>query len=120
MPNYTDSQMLAQLDTMVLAGSETSALTLATTVLALAMFPDFQNNVFEEVLEVMPDKNQSIEYEELQKLEYTEMTLKETLRLMPITHLLGRNVDEDVQVGEKVIPKGVYAVIYLCSSVLKI
>jgi cytochrome P450 len=112
--SYTESQMLDHIDSIILGGSETTAVTIANTVLALAMHPDIQEKLFNEVVEIFPDRNQPIDCEMVQGLEYTEMVLKETLRLLPITHVVGRTAEGNIQISQnRIIAQGMYIAIYM-------
>lgn len=62
-------------------------------ILLLAMYPEYQEQVFEEVLLIFPDKalDNYVSYEDLNKLEFTERVIKETMRLFPAVPVMARN-----------------------------
>lgn len=98
---------------MVLAGIDTTAVTLHHALILLAMFPQYQDNVFDELKEVYPDSGDfEVEYEELQKLVYLDRVLNETLRLIPSAGITVRNSKEDFRLSNKVlVPKGVAIIV---------
>ncbi|XP_070137934.1 probable cytochrome P450 313a1 [Drosophila bipectinata] len=94
---------------MVLAAFETTALTVNHTLILLAMFPHYQELVFEELKEVFPDGGDfEVEYEDVQKLVYLDRVLNETLRLFPAIPISTREAKEDFRLSNGVlVPKGV-------------
>lgn len=62
-------------------------------ILMLAMHPEHQQRVFEEVKLIFPDKNMEnyVNYEDLTNLEFTERIIKETMRLFPAVPVMARN-----------------------------
>ncbi|XP_049534888.1 cytochrome P450 4C1-like [Anopheles darlingi] len=109
--NVFDEQAIKdEIDTIILGGQETSALTLSHVVLMLAIHQEVQQKVYEEMLSVIPG-NQDVLNEHLPQLVYMEMVLKETMRLFPVGPMIGRQCTEDTQISRTVIPKGVTVVL---------
>ena len=50
-------------------------------VLFLAMHPDIQDKVYEEIIQVCENEHNELTYDKIKKLEYMDMVIKETLRL---------------------------------------
>lgn len=69
------------------------------TLLSLAANKDIQNKVYNEILTVFGTSQREIELNDLTKLEYLEMVIKEAMRLYPTIPLLGRMASQDIQVG---------------------
>ncbi|XP_053671746.1 cytochrome P450 4C1-like [Anopheles nili] len=97
------------IDTLMFGGNDTSAQTLANTLLTLGMYPEMQEKVYQEVMEVVPTGD--VTYEDLSKLTYMEMFMKETLRLLPITGLIARVPTKEVQAKDYTIPEGAIVLI---------
>ncbi|KAI4473569.1 hypothetical protein M0804_015280, partial [Polistes exclamans] len=98
-----------EINTIVLTGSETSAVTLTFLFLMLATFPDIQKQVYEELYDMYgpsdPD-DVPITLEDIKKMKYLERVIKETLRLFPPAPFIGRTSCSDTKVNENlVIPK---------------
>ncbi|XP_065082871.1 probable cytochrome P450 313a4 [Ochlerotatus camptorhynchus] len=93
------------LDTIIFAGNDTTATTMSNLLLMMAMHPDVQERVYQEIMEACPDADQPVSIEETTKLVYTEMVCKETMRLFPVGPVIGRVAEADIQLSDKhVIP----------------
>ncbi|XP_052565599.1 cytochrome P450 3A19-like [Culex pipiens pallens] len=96
------------LETIIFAGSETTATTLATTLLMLAINRDVQEKVFQEINTVCPNpfEREFIDQGALSRLVYTEQVVKETMRLFPIGPIVARKVTGDVRLTQVTVPAG--------------
>ncbi|XP_044574294.1 probable cytochrome P450 313a4 [Drosophila ananassae] len=77
------------------------------------MFPQYQDIVFEELKKVFPDvEHFEVEYADLQKLEYLDRVLNETLRIIPPVPTVSRDLIEVIRLSNNVlVPKGVSFVV---------
>jgi len=98
----TDQQVRDEALTLVLAGHETTANALTWTFYLLSQNPEVEQKLVAEVDSVLGGDAPTLE--DLGKLEYTEMVLKEAMRLYPPAWSFGRQSQEDVQIGEYMIP----------------
>jgi cytochrome P450 family 313 len=73
---------------------------MSNTMLLLAMYPDVQEKVLEELKEVFPDQHCEITTEHLQKLVYLEMVLKESMRFLTVSPTFIRQVTGDVKLSK--------------------
>lgn len=80
-------------------------MTIAFCVLMLAMNPDIQEKVVEEMKSVFDTADQSVTYDDLSKLNYLTMVMEETLRLFPITPFIVREVTKDIEIGTSALEK---------------
>ncbi|KAF5283092.1 hypothetical protein FQA39_LY17433 [Lamprigera yunnana] len=102
---FTDDELRDEIDTFMVAGSDTTASTMSFTFIMLAMFPDIQQKVYEEVMDVLgPDR--IVEHSDLNKFEFLERVLKEAMRLFPIGPLIVRAITKDIQLEKCVLPAG--------------
>jgi cytochrome P450 len=93
---------------MILAGNASTALTMSSILLMLAMHPEIQNQVYEEIILCINDDDDDITPENISKLETLDLVIKETMRLFPVAPIIGREISEDLQLDEGIIlPKGV-------------
>ncbi|CAG9773149.1 unnamed protein product [Ceutorhynchus assimilis] len=99
-----DDKIIQQLDFIASAVSDTTGNAFAFIFVLLGMHQEIQEKVYEEVMEVVGDKD--IAHQDLPNLKYTEAAVCETLRLFPIVPLIGRACGEDIDLGAKIIPKG--------------
>lgn len=72
----------------------------------LSRHKDVQDKLFEEIVNVFgTDKNAKVTHHQLQELKYMEMVIKETLRLYPSLHAIGRYLDQDLKLDDgRIIP----------------
>uniref|UniRef100_A0A1B0CFI6 Cytochrome n=1 Tax=Lutzomyia longipalpis TaxID=7200 RepID=A0A1B0CFI6_LUTLO len=103
---FTQENVKDEVDTMIAAGHDTSALTISFTLLMLAIHQDIQDKVLEEIRSVNPNPTAEMTFEDAGKLTYMEMVLKETMRLFPILPISGRVCTEDTKFSNGVIPEG--------------
>ena len=90
------------------SGYETWAVSLADTILMLAINPDIQEKCFHEINTVFNSEDVVINQETLSGLKYLELVQKEVFRLMPTVPLVLREALDDFELEEGlVIPKGV-------------
>ncbi|MGF1581760.1 MAG: cytochrome P450 [Gemmataceae bacterium] len=100
----TDQQLRDELLTLFLAGHETTALALSFCFRLIALHPKVENQVRDEIQGVLGDRDATAA--DYQRLTYTEMVLKESMRLYPPVWSIGREALEDVEIGGYRFPKG--------------
>ncbi|CAG9137612.1 unnamed protein product, partial [Plutella xylostella] len=77
----TDKEIKDEVDTMVIAGFDTTATQLLYAFILLGSHPDVQERIYNEIKEVLGDMNRDVTKDDLPKLVYIEAVIKETLRL---------------------------------------
>ena len=99
----TDYEIMAQIFTFFVAGTETTSNLLIMANYCLAQNPEVQNRLREEISKY----NGEITYEVLSKMEYLNAVVKEALRLYsPADGLFPRAATEDTMLGDVLIKKG--------------
>ncbi|CAL2031265.1 unnamed protein product [Caenorhabditis brenneri] len=78
----TTDETIAQCTVFIIAGFDTTALSLSFTTYLLATHPGIQKKLQEEVDRECPDPE--ISFDQLSKLKFMECVMKETLRLYPL------------------------------------
>jgi len=99
----SERQLRDEVVTLVLAGHETTALTLSWSLYLLSRHPAARQCLFEE-LELLAGRPPSID--DLPRLRYTDAVVHESLRLYPPAYVIGREAQEDCQVGGVPVPAG--------------
>ena len=104
--NFTDDEIKDEVNTIVLAAQDTSAIASSTTLLMLAMFKDVQQKVVYELRQVFGKGSEApyIEFESLSELVYLEMVINEVMRLFPVVPFVLRQVDEEIVLSDYIIP----------------
>lgn len=69
----------------------------------LAMHPEHQEKVYQEVCSVMPDKNADLTQDDLKKLEFLDLCFRETLRLFPTIPLIGRVASKPIKLSNNIV-----------------
>ncbi|MGV2436849.1 MAG UNVERIFIED_CONTAM: cytochrome P450 [Anaerolineae bacterium] len=111
-----DGNRLSDLDvrdeavTLILAGHETTSNTLSWTFKLLAEHPEVEARLHAELDAVLGGRVPTLA--DLRQLTYTNMVLKEAMRLYPAAWVIGRQALEDVEIQGEVIPKGAILNIY--------
>lgn len=65
----------------------------------LALHPEYQERVFEEIHEIFPDQKSDVTADDIAKFKYTDQFIKETMRFTPTVPLLTRIAKQDMQIG---------------------
>jgi cytochrome P450 len=100
----TDQQLRDEVMTLFLAGHETTANALAWTWYLLSLNPEAEARLHLELKEVLGGR--SPRFEDLQRLRYTQMVVKESLRLFPPAWGIGRETLKEIHLGEYRLPVG--------------
>ncbi|XP_015126718.1 cytochrome P450 4C1 [Diachasma alloeum] len=111
---FTDEELREEVDTMMIAGNDTTASVNSFVMLMLANYPEVQERCYQELCTIYGDNintDTAITHEDLHRMEYLERTIKETLRLFPVGPVLVRYVSEDLDIGDHVLPRGSSVVI---------
>lgn len=103
---FHDQAILDEILTFIVAGAETTALTLSYTLLMIAMHPEVQDKIMDELDHVV-GSSADVTYEDVLELNYLEQVIKESMRLYTFSPILVRKTTGDVKLKNCVIPSGV-------------
>jgi cytochrome P450 len=92
----TDVQLRDEMMTLFIAGHETTAIALSWTWYLLAQNPEVERKLADELSHVR--KGRAPVVSDLRALPYTEMVVKETMRLYPPAWVIGRQALTDFEV----------------------
>lgn len=100
----SDKQLRDEVATLILAGHETTANALSWTWMLLSQHPQVQTRLVEELQQVLGGRSPSVE--DLPRLRYTDMVIKEAMRLYPPVAIFGREATQEYHLGDCQIPHG--------------
>ncbi|NXQ29713.1 CP4FE hydroxylase, partial [Alaudala cheleensis] len=105
----SDEDIAAEADTFMFEGHDTTASGLAWLFYNLAGHPEHQDRCRQEVQQLLAGRDTAdLQWEDLSRLPFTTMCIKESLRLHPPVTAVSRRCTEDVPLPDgRVIPKGV-------------
>ncbi|CAI9591186.1 unnamed protein product [Staurois parvus] len=104
----SDEDLRAEVNTFMFEGHDTTASGISWTLYCMAKYPEHQEKCREEIKEVLGDR-ETVEWEDLGKMPYTTMCIKESMRLYPpvpgvareltspITFSDGRSLPKDIR-----------------------
>lgn len=73
--------------------------TVSYIVLMLALHPEYQEKVFQELRDIFPDQRSDVTAEDIARFQYTEQFIKETMRYTPTVPIVTRYAKEDLKIG---------------------
>ncbi|XP_036396681.1 cytochrome P450 27C1-like [Megalops cyprinoides] len=101
----TLEEIYANMTEMLLAGVDTTSFTLSWSIYLLALHPEVQQQVFEEVQHTLGTERVPVS-EDIPRMPLIRGLVKETLRLFPVLPGNGRITQSDLVVGGYLIPAG--------------
>ncbi len=100
----SDAQLRDEVMTLFLAGHETTAIALSWACYLVAQNPEIEAKLAEELQAVLGGRVPAPE--DLPRLRYTEMVIKEAMRLYPAVWGIGRRAIEECELGGYRVPAG--------------
>jgi cytochrome P450 len=100
----SDEQLRDELTTLMVAGMDTTALALSWAFYLLSQNPESVLPLHEEIDRVLGGRAPG--FADLPQLSYTEMVVKETMRLYPSVWIIGREALQDCEIGGQTIKAG--------------
>lgn len=101
----SEDMVKQQIQIMLMVGHESTGMTIAQVILILAMHPNIQEQVLDELRSVFNTQDEETTYEHIKKLNLLDRVIKETLRLFPPAGSLLRLSTADVPISSYVLPK---------------
>ncbi|RFU74920.1 cytochrome p450 [Trichoderma arundinaceum] len=102
-----ENEILSHILTILAAGHESTAITLAWAIFKLAQFPDVQDKLRNEVLAAIKNVQQGgLTLDEVNSLAYLRCFLMEVFRLYPAFPAMMREAAHKTTIGDLEIPKG--------------
>jgi cytochrome P450 len=107
----SNRQLRDEVITLLLAGHETNALALSWTWYLLSRHPEVETKLLDEFREVLGDRAPTVD--DVPRLRYAEMVIKESMRLYPPAWGLSREAAEECEIGGYRVPAGTQLFIVL-------
>ncbi|XP_052751911.1 cytochrome P450 4V2-like [Galleria mellonella] len=109
----TDREIKHEIFTLFTTSQEASAKIISGVLMLLAHLPDWQEKVYQEIIEVLGPNDEYVNENDLKKLRYLDMVYKETLRYFSIAALIQRTVEEEITIndGKITLPVGTSLII---------
>ncbi|XP_045518563.1 cytochrome P450 4A14-like [Pieris brassicae] len=98
----SDEELREEILVMMLAGTDTSAVSIGYTLLLLAKYPEIQERAYNEIVKHLGNTDRLLQSEDVMAFEYLNNVVKESLRLFPPVPLLVRNSGD----AETTLPSG--------------
>ncbi len=102
----SDTEVADQAMLFLLAGHDTTSVTLSCVLLQLALYPGWQERLHTEVDVALSGRPPTAA--DLPRLPWLTRAVRETLRLFPAAHGVGRSTERDQLLGGHRIPAGVW------------
>jgi cytochrome P450 len=100
----TDRQLRDEVLTFLLAGHETTAVSLSWTWYLLSQHPQVEQKLHQELSQVLSGRTPQLE--DLPRLPYTDKVVKESMRLYPPAWSLARTVAKEIELAGHRLPVG--------------
>ena len=99
-----DEQLRDEVMTLLLAGHETTAVSLSWTWYLLAQYPEVEEKLWSELRQVLNGRKPTAQ--DLSKLPYTARVIKEAMRLYPSAWAVVRKSLQECEIGGYRVPAG--------------
>ncbi|MEE6495432.1 hypothetical protein FKM82_002046 [Ascaphus truei] len=93
--SLSDEDLRAEVDTFMFEGHDTTSSGISWILYCMAKYPEHQEKCREEIREVLGER-QTMEWEDINKITYTTMCIKECLRLYPPVPSVSRELSKPI------------------------
>ncbi|XP_063794994.1 cytochrome P450 4B1-like isoform X1 [Pseudophryne corroboree] len=102
----SNEDLRAEVDTFMFEGHDTTASGISWILYCMAKYPEHQEKCREEIREVLGERN-TVEWEDLGKMPYTTLCIKESMRLYPPVPGVARELSQPITFCDgRTLPKG--------------
>ncbi|XP_072041235.1 ultra-long-chain fatty acid omega-hydroxylase-like [Amphiura filiformis] len=106
----TDLEIRNEVDTFLFEGHDTTASGLTYMLYCFAKYPEYQQKAQQEIDDIMEARGSDyVQWEDLSKMTYLTLCIKESLRMYPPVVIISRVVEDELEIDGKVIPAGFQA-----------
>lgn len=120
-PAQVSKNLVDEAITLLFAGQDTSAATLSWTLHMLTLYPETQEKLAEEILNILPQDEDGpfVSKKLASQMPYLDAVIKESMRLYPVAPFVVRRLPFDVPIRESdvsvTLPAGSLACIWIYS-----
>ncbi|RVE41930.1 hypothetical protein evm_013424 [Chilo suppressalis] len=104
---FTNEQLREHIDSITIAGNDTTALVIAYALLLLGSHEEAQDIVVDELNSIFGESDRAPTKEDINKMHYLERVIKETMRLYTVVPIIGRRTQKDIKLTNFTLPAGV-------------
>lgn len=108
----SDPDIRAEVDTFLFEGHDTTASAISWAIYCLAKYPEEQEKIFTEVTSVLDGRSQ-LSWEDMSRLKYTSMFLKEVMRMHSPVPFISRWITKPIVLDGVEIPENLYVDIFI-------
>lgn len=76
---FTEQNLIEEIDTIFVGGTDTTSVTISSTLIMLAIYPEIQDKVVTELHELFGNVDGDVTADDISKLTYLEMVIKESV-----------------------------------------
>ncbi|XP_039277042.1 cytochrome P450 4c3 [Nilaparvata lugens] len=109
----SDEDIREEVDTFMFEGHDTTSAGLCWLLLLLGSNQEVQDRVVAELDSIFEGSDRPFTMKDLNDMKYLECCIKEALRLYPSVPMLARKLEEDVTLGDFLVPSGTTAMIII-------
>ncbi|XP_014454227.1 cytochrome P450 4B1 [Alligator mississippiensis] len=91
----SDEDVRAEVDTFMFEGHDTTASGISWLLYCMALYPEHQQRCRKEIQEILGDRD-TVQWEDLSKMSYTTMCIKESMRLYPPAPAVWRQLSKPI------------------------
>jgi cytochrome P450 len=104
--SFSDEEIIGNVFTLLLAGEDTTAHTMAWTLWFLSSRPEIQERWAREAREALGEQPFPVDHQTVERLHYGEAVLRESMRLKPVAVALALESLHDTTIAGTRIPAG--------------
>jgi cytochrome P450 len=113
--NFTEKDIRDHAVSMVFAGFETTSILMQWIWFLMDEYADVRTKLYEDIIKNAPctttDDSSKLTFEEIKKMDYINLVLKETMRLYPPFWMTGREAVDEDNFGDFKVKKGATIII---------
>ncbi|XP_041976018.1 cytochrome P450 4c21-like [Aricia agestis] len=101
---------------VLMGASEEAGIALGFALMLMGQYPEVQDKLYEELRDIFDNSDRPLEIDDLKRLRYLDMVVKEVFRLYPPVPMIMRNADREIKLSSgRVVPAGAGIVVPIIS-----